>query len=421
MRNLLKKLPGIRALPSDLSYEGARNALEAQDKKAKRELAARADAPPEALYYLATDASPEVRRLAAANEATPRQADLMLCQDVDEDVRCELARKISRLIPGLEGRVADKVRDLTLQALDQLSQDHLPRVRSIIAEELRASADAPKSVMLRLAQDAEEIVAAPVLEYSPLLNDQDLMELVAAGLATGMLQAVARRQNLAEPVCDQVAATFDAAAIASLLQNASAKVRVETLEQIAAQAEEMSAVHEPLAMRPDLSVKAIRRIAGFLATSLVERLAARNDLDEDTQDLLSRHMRRKVEDEPAAGEGDAVSRALEVVEKAAKRSELTEAFVVDALDAGDRPLARVALAALAKVKLGAVDQILAAKAAKPLVALVWKAGLSMRTASLAQEKLGAIKPSERLPARGGSAYPLADDEMNWLIDYFTDA
>ncbi|MEM9750763.1 MAG: DUF2336 domain-containing protein, partial [Pseudomonadota bacterium] len=337
MRNLLKKLPGIRALPSDLSYEGARNALEAQDKKAKRELAARADAPPEALYYLATDASPEVRRLAAANEATPRQADLMLCRDVDEDVRCELARKISRLIPGLEGRVADKVRDLTLQALDQLSQDHLPRVRSIIAEELRASADAPKSVMLRLAQDAEEIVAAPVLEYSPLLNDQDLMELVAAGLATGMMQAVARRRNLAEPVCDQVAATFDAAAIASLLQNASAKVRVETLEQIAAQAEEMSAVHEPLAMRPDLSVKAIRRIAGFLATSLVERLAARNDLDEDTQDLLSRRMRRKVEGAPAAGEGDAVSRALEVVEKAAKRSELTEAFVVDALDAGDRP------------------------------------------------------------------------------------
>ncbi|MEL7029974.1 MAG: DUF2336 domain-containing protein, partial [Pseudomonadota bacterium] len=275
MKKLLKRLPGVKALPADLTYEGAREALEAEDLKAKRELAVRPDSPPETLYYLANDAAPDIRRLAAANEATPRQADLLLTADVDEDVRCELARKISRLIPGLDARETGKVRDLTLETLDRLSQDHLPRVRAILAEELKSCADAPKPVMLRLAQDAEEIVAAPVLEYSPLLSDDDLVELVTAGLASGLLEAVARRKGLAAPVSDSVAATFDVPALAALLRNTNAEMRAETLDKLAEQAEALEELHEPLAMRPDLSLRAVRRISGFVAAALVEALARR--------------------------------------------------------------------------------------------------------------------------------------------------
>jgi uncharacterized protein (DUF2336 family) len=35
--------------------------------------------------------------------------------------------------------------------------------------------------MVRLAQDVETVVAAPILEYSPLLSDADLIEIIACG------------------------------------------------------------------------------------------------------------------------------------------------------------------------------------------------------------------------------------------------
>src|SRR5690606_31749896 len=95
-------------------------------------LARRADARPEMLFYLADDPSPEVRRAIAQNPATPAQADLLLAQDADEEVRCQLARKIARLIPDLNETERARVRDLAIETLETLAQDQLPRVRAIV-------------------------------------------------------------------------------------------------------------------------------------------------------------------------------------------------------------------------------------------------------------------------------------------------
>ena len=85
---------GRKRLPSELRYEDARRVLESHQQKAKRELAAREDAPPEALYYLACDDDPEVRGLVAANRSAPIQANELLQDDTSAEVRGELARKI---------------------------------------------------------------------------------------------------------------------------------------------------------------------------------------------------------------------------------------------------------------------------------------------------------------------------------------
>src|SRR5690606_18302083 len=99
---LFSRLFGRKKLPSELRYEDARRVLESHHKATKRELAARADAPPEALYYLACDDDRQVRGLVAANPATPIQANELLRTDSDGEVRQELARKIARLMPDME-------------------------------------------------------------------------------------------------------------------------------------------------------------------------------------------------------------------------------------------------------------------------------------------------------------------------------
>ena len=83
-----------------LDYEIAKIQVRSDDAAVRRKLATRPDLRPEMLFYLATDASDEVRREVATNDATPRQADLLLAGDSSAAVRETLAAKIARLVLG---------------------------------------------------------------------------------------------------------------------------------------------------------------------------------------------------------------------------------------------------------------------------------------------------------------------------------
>src|SRR5688572_12790709 len=80
-----------RLIPQDISYEQAKTFARAPDPDVRSELAGRDDIQPEILYFLSDDEHAEVRRNVAANIATPRQADLVLARDKDDEVRCDLA------------------------------------------------------------------------------------------------------------------------------------------------------------------------------------------------------------------------------------------------------------------------------------------------------------------------------------------
>ena len=107
----------------------------------------------------------------------------LLGDDEDDDVRAELARKIARLMPDLSREEAVHVRDIAIEMLEKLARDQAPRVRAILAEEIKRLDCVPKTVVDRLAHDVEQIVAAPILEYSPLLSDVDLIEIIAGATA----------------------------------------------------------------------------------------------------------------------------------------------------------------------------------------------------------------------------------------------
>ena len=121
------------------------------------------------------------------------------------------------------------------------------------------------------------VVAGPILEYSPLLSDADLIEIIACGQVQELLCAIASRKPVSEQVSDRLVQSLDVPAVAALLVNPDAKIRKETLDRILEQAEEISAWHVPLALRADLSARAIRRIGSLVGASILERLAARND------------------------------------------------------------------------------------------------------------------------------------------------
>lgn len=173
--------PATSGFGRRMDYPTAKLAVASEDCAVRLDLAKRTDLQPEMLYYLAEDEEAGVRRAVAENQSTPRQADALLVEDVDDDVRISLVRKISRLAPDLNSEAQSWLQDITLKILDDLSQDELPRVRRIIAEEIRHLDNLPHELIRRLAEDAELTVCAPILEYSPLLSGDDLLEIMALG------------------------------------------------------------------------------------------------------------------------------------------------------------------------------------------------------------------------------------------------
>ncbi|HEY0106670.1 MAG TPA: DUF2336 domain-containing protein [Rhizomicrobium sp.] len=391
--------------------------LEARSQAAQSELASQTDAGADVLHYLAANGAPATRRAVAANIAAPAQANRHLAEDGDDDVRAELARKISRLMPNLSAQENGHVRALTIETLERLARDQVPRVRAVLADAIKALDCIPKFIVLTLARDAQSVVAAPILEYSPLLSDADLMEIVAAAKAEEVLTAIALRRPLTAEVSEAIVSSLDIPAIAALLANADAAIREKTLDDLAAQAETIQTWHVPLVMRADLSRRAIWRIASFVGSGLIDQLVSRYGLDEEIKTHLNKELRARLQQD-AGTQPLPTDAAIRDVAAARASGRLNEIFVEQAANLGQRDTVILALAALGQVPEVKARKIFATRSAKPVTALVWHAGLSMRLAFKIQTFVMKLPVGELLPARAGVYFPMTEDEMRWHLGYF---
>ena len=425
--------PAARLMREDanLSYEEAKELARHKDPAVRRILAARPDLRPEILYYLAEDPHPDVRRQIAANQATPIQADLRLAADIDPSVRGDLAAKIARLAPGLSADEQDRLRNMTYEALSLLARDQITRVRQILAEALKDVANAPPDLIRALAHDSEVEVSSPVLQFSPVLTDEDLLEIIHSSPMSGKLSAISKRQIVPANVADAIARTDDIDAIAVLLANPSAQIREETLDMLLERAPDHEDWHGPMVRRPQLSARAATRLARFVAESLLLVLQERPDLDPETKAAVAAVVRRRVEEvgsdmadfhrgsmvvvpQTEVGEGP-----MDVAARLYKAGQLEETAVMSAIASGDEDFVAAALATRANLSFALAQKIISTRSAKGMTALVWRGRLSMAVAVLAQIRMGKIAPSDVIrPKAGSQAFPLTAEEMNWQIEFF---
>ena len=413
-----KALKPAAAVPAqELSREQILKVLEDRAQHAQAELAGRTDAGDDVLGFLAEHGAVATRRAVAANPAAPAPANLRLADDADDEVRAELAHKIARLMPDLPSDERSTLRALTIKTLERLARDQETRVRAILAEGIKSLTCVPKHVIDVLAHDVETVVAGPILEYSPLLSDADLMEIIASARADAALEPIARRKPLSAAVADAIVGSLDIPAVAALLTNPNAVIRDATLDRIIEQARQVSVLQAPLTLRSDLSARAIRRIAGFVGADLIEQLSLRRGLDRETQAELKRELKARL-DQAADNDNSGRDKAAAEIDAARKKGALGETFVEQAAEGGRGETVTLALAELARVPLPVVRRILKAGSARPITALVWRAGLSMRISFRIQTSVMHLPSNELLPARGGVGFPLSDDEMRWHLAYF---
>jgi len=171
------------------------------DAATRAMLARNATTPHEVLAFLAKDEEPRVRASVIANSRAPFSVLQGLTEDENASVREALARRVADMLPSLTSSSHDRLANIVQPILMRLAADAAEQVRFIIADAAKHLSTVPRDAVLRLAMDTEIRVAEPVIRLSPLLNEEDLLALVASPPVTATLHAVARRTGIGKCQC----------------------------------------------------------------------------------------------------------------------------------------------------------------------------------------------------------------------------
>jgi uncharacterized protein (DUF2336 family) len=381
------------------------------------------------LRALASDPSVTVRASLALNPALPDDVIATLAADTDARVRSILSRKLAALTPTLKSEVRQRVQNDAVASLTALVAEAALRVRASIAETVRDMPDGPRDIILRLAHDPAVMVCEPVIRFSPMLTQEDLIMLIASGPPQSTVMAVANRPGIGTSVSDAIVGCAEPAAILALLCNQTAQIREVTLDALAAQSEQHTEWQEPLVRRSHLSVRAQRMLAEIVTGHLLEALAARADLDPKVGQNLREALARNGSNasRPPSRRDDSMPQAdpapsdgLAQAEPLLQVGRIDDYAILDALRTSKLVSAKAMLAAKAGVSVPIVERACTLRSARAIVSLAWQAGLSAQTAVVLQTMLASLAPDQVIRPDKNSPFPLSEDEMRWQLAFLGD-
>src|ERR1700723_2965844 len=311
--------------------------------------------------------------------------------------RAEATRALARawLVSDLSGDDRAAAEGALLMLLD----DGSPLVRRAMADVFARSQEAPAAIVQALALD-QPSVALPILEYSPLLIDADLVDIAATG--DGETQcAIARRLNLPASVCAAIAEVGTAAAALELIENAYAELAPFSWDRIVERHGHLAAIRESMLVLDGLPAATRAALVAKLSDTLAQFVVARNWLSADRAIRVAGEARdRSTVNIAARSRGDDM-RGL--VRHLRAPGQLTAGLVLRALLSGNLELFDHALAELSGLPQSRVFALLQDRGGASLHALLRRAGLPESTFAAFQVALAASHETGFVDSADGAA------------------
>ena len=414
-KQLLPDLPA-KQKRDEKRYEIEKKQASSKHVKDRLTLAKNDKTHQEILYYLAEkDPDDTVRKAVAENPSTPLQAGQGLAKDNHPDVRLALATRLVSLLPHLNEDTHSQIYAYIVQALSTLALDEVLKIRIALSSTLKDIAQTPPKVANTLARDIEKEVAAPILKYCAALSDNDLIDILKGHPESWAIQAVANRETVSQEVSSAVIETSDPEAGALLMQNQGAIITQIVIEAIIEKAKKIPEWQEPLAKRPSLPPEIAKELASFAHDSVKNILTQRDDFDHEVSDEISKVFERLLElaNENEIDPAD-MDKKLKELEK---NGRLNEDTLLDYLGMRNRDMTIAILAKLVGTTTENIKRIVDMQAAKPIIAISWKAGLSMRAALQLEKNLAFVDPKSLIYPRDGTEYPFQEDELEWQLEF----
>jgi len=270
-----------------------------------------------------------------------------LMTDPSPDARVETATKVAKAF--YETELSSSERSLAEEIFRIMVRDAEVRVREALSVNLKSSPELPKDVALSLARDVES-VSLPVLEFSSVLSDADLVEIIRMSGAEKQT-AVAKRASVSSEVANALIDHGKSGmVVATLVNNPGAELRDAELEKAFAKHGADPAVNNSLVSRANLPVRISEKIVARVSEALREHLLSHKEIStEMAADLvLQARERATVALLPA---GTKSTDVVDLVKQLRDNQRLTPSLILRTLCIGDLTFFEAALAVLANMPI----------------------------------------------------------------------
>jgi uncharacterized protein (DUF2336 family) len=284
-------------------------------------------------------------------------------------------------------------------AMIMLLDDPSPLVRRAMAEVFASAQNAPRVVVHALAADQPE-VAVPVLARSPLLSEDDLVDLAATAPREAQV-AIASRPMLPLSIAAAIAEVGSADACLALLENPDAAVAPFSLDRIVERFGHLAPIRENLMDRADLPMPTRQAVLSKLSQTLAGFVAARHWMGPEHAEYAAREACEKATVALAAE--TPYPEIGELVVHLRKSGQLTAGMILRALLSGNVVLFEEALAELSGLPIDRVIGYVHDKNIAGLRALYGKAGLPQIAYPAFREAIAAMREGVLIGERGGAA------------------
>ncbi len=269
-----------------------------------------------------------------------------LLEDPSAEIRSRTAHKVAAGYG--DGGLTKRERAIAEDIFKVMVRDVEVQVREALSVNLRNCTFVSRDIARALAEDVDS-VALPMLQFSAVLSDDDLVEIVNKHGPTKQ-KAVAKRETVSEVVSDALVDVGDAEVVSTLMSNAGARIGEPTMEKALDKHGESVKVSQTMALRPELPISVAERLVSMVSDSIRDHILKSHDLPTETITDLIVQSREKATI-GLLNEKSSAEDARDLVVQLYQGSRLTPSIILRALCMGDMAFFEAAVAVLAKVPL----------------------------------------------------------------------
>ena len=198
--------------------------------------------------------------------------ELLSCaQDTSEAGRHRLAKAVSQFFD--ERRLTDAERELASDILLNLIRQAEIDLRAALSERLSVQNNVPPELVVYLAND-QISVAKHVLMHSPVLNDVDLMYIIASK-GQDHWQTIAKREALSPTVAEKLIDTGDTTTVLNLIDNQRVNLQKNSMKKIVKFSLKSEELQAPLLRRPEIDAEIAIDLYMVVSQALRQEIAAK--------------------------------------------------------------------------------------------------------------------------------------------------
>ena len=292
-----------------------------------------------------------------------------LLSDPSADARADAAAKIATHYDA-QSDFGEQEKKLAEEIFSLMCQDAEERVRLALADNLKECAFLPNDIARTLANDVAA-VSDPILKYSSVLTDDDLIEIVKS---QGVEKAIAARKSVSANVSDALIDTNNEVVVGTLVANNGAEISTNSMQRVLDDFADSELVKSSMVRRSSLPMEVSERLVNMVSEKLQQELLARHELPTDQISDLILQSREKA----TLGlmkDGDKKQDSRRLIVHLYQNNRLTPTIMLRALCMGDMEFFEGSVAVRSRIPLSSTREMIHAGDRSQITSILEKAEL----------------------------------------------